>query len=524
MTIILKDDTFHVIMRMGLNKNLKASCLLYAGFPIMLSALALLSACAALFSPAPTPLPPLQSTLQALGPQDQWHLIYLKDQPAGLSHFTVKPKSPDGTYQIESFLLLRFTLLGMQQEISWKSREWVGDDLNLQGFIMEGKQEEDILSLKGTVREGVLYLDKNFRGQKEQLRLSLSSPLKASLAQYFLPLLVGSSKGLTMTLAVFQFNPQDFVGTLTITLEDQVMMPSGKAAFKIKNQLLGVTSYSMVSPRGEVLEEQMLGGLIRSEKITSRQAQSFILEQSLAKTDLLLDFSLVPADKKINHPQTLKSLTLKLEGVEFKTLPQDDRQKIVTGGEETKDSLTLKIEKETGGAPLAEKADKLAPYLSPNAIIQSRDPQITARAKEIVGPATDPLKKARLLHSWVFNHLKKSFRESYTSREVLEVMEGECQSHAKLYAALVRSVGLPAKVVIGLVYVPDLGKNGFLYHAWNEVYIGRWVAVDPALGQFPADVTHIKLAEGEGLKDMAAIAATVGKLRIKIVGEEKSEP
>lgn len=100
-------------------------------------------------------------------------------------------------------------------------------------------------------------------------------------------------------------------------------------------------------------------------------------------------------------------------------------------------------------------------------------------------------------------------------------MEGECQSHAKLYAALARSVGLPARVVNGLVHLPDIGKNGLLYHAWNEVYLGRWVAIDATLGQFPADATHIKLTEGEGLAATIPLAAVVGKLQIKILEEEK---
>jgi transglutaminase-like putative cysteine protease len=41
-------------------------------------------------------------------------------------------------------------------------------------------------------------------------------------------------------------------------------------------------------------------------------------------------------------------------------------------------------------------------------------------------------------------------------------------------------------------------KDGyFYYHAWPEIYAGRWIAIDPTLGQFPADATHIRLISGD---------------------------
>ena len=482
----------------------------------------LLSACAAMTPSASSAPPPTQYSLHHLGPQDQWQLIYLKDMPAGLSHFKILPSEFAGAYRIESFFLLRYTLLGSQQENSWKGQELVYGNLDLQTFALEGKQGEDTLKLKGTVRERVLYVEKEFRGQKEQHRLSLSSPLKSSLSPYFMPLLAGPQKGQSMTLSVFQFDPQNFVGTLELTLEDWETQPSGKVVCRIRSQMMGMTSYAYVSPQGEVLEEQMLGGLLRSEKISAEQGEHFLLGQALAKTDLLLDFSLVPADKKIDRPETLKSLTLEMQGLAAKDFPHDARQKILSMSTAGQNSFTVKIEKEARPGSYAEKAESLAPYLAASPVIQSRDPKMEDKAGEIAGSVADPGQKARLLHSWVYQRLKKTFRESYTAREALEVMEGECQSHSKLFAALSRAAGLPAKVVNGLVYIPDLGKNGFLYHSWNEVYLsGRWVAVDPTLGQFLVDATHIKLTEGERFQEIVLLANTVGKLKIKIVGEER---
>jgi transglutaminase-like putative cysteine protease len=53
--------------------------------------------------------------------------------------------------------------------------------------------------------------------------------------------------------------------------------------------------------------------------------------------------------------------------------------------------------------------------------------------------------------------------------------KGICYDYAALLAAMLRSIGIPAKLVKGYAsYAPDT------YHAWNEVFIdGEWITVDP---------------------------------------------
>jgi transglutaminase-like putative cysteine protease len=45
-----------------------------------------------------------------------------------------------------------------------------------------------------------------------------------------------------------------------------------------------------------------------------------------------------------------------------------------------------------------------------------------------------------------------------------------------------RAAGVPARVVAGIAYAND----GFYYHAWNEVWLDRWVSVDAVFDQMPA--------------------------------------
>ena len=92
---------------------------------------------------------------------------------------------------------------------------------------------------------------------------------------------------------------------------------------------------------------------------------------------------------------------------------------------------------------------------------------------------------------------------------------------------LFRSVGIPARIAVGLVYVRGL-QGAFYYHAWPEVYIaeeparGLWLPVDPTLNEFPADATHLRLARG-GLDRQTSILPLIGRLRLNVIDLELDE-
>src|SRR5690606_28462032 len=64
------------------------------------------------------------------------------------------------------------------------------------------------------------------------------------------------------------------------------------------------------------------------------------------------------------------------------------------------------------------------------------------------------------------------------SREVMRDLKGTCISYAMLSATLCKEVGLPARYLMGYVYV-DGAWGG---HAWTEVNIkGHWIPIDAAV-------------------------------------------
>jgi transglutaminase-like putative cysteine protease len=102
--------------------------------------------------------------------------------------------------------------------------------------------------------------------------------------------------------------------------------------------------------------------------------------------------------------------------------------------------------------------------------------------------------------------------------EVLRSGRGDCNEHTALYVSLARAVGIPARIAAGLVYSERMG-NAFYYHAWPEVKLGgptEWVPLDPTLGQFPADGTHLKLATGD-LDKQIEIMGLLGRVKLSLV-------
>jgi transglutaminase-like putative cysteine protease len=84
---------------------------------------------------------------------------------------------------------------------------------------------------------------------------------------------------------------------------------------------------------------------------------------------------------------------------------------------------------------------------------------------------------------------------------------------------MARAVGIPTKLVAGLVYMEGLG---FLYHSWAESYADGWVTVDPTFNQVGVDTTHIKLVEGLSWTSTLSVGTVVGKIKARIIDNRNS--
>jgi transglutaminase-like putative cysteine protease len=214
-----------------------------------------------------------------------------------------------------------------------------------------------------------------------------------------------------------------------------------------------------------------------------------------------------PVDRK-----TVSRLSVKLSNVDLAGYDlEGDRQRL-TGD-------TLVISREPSEALRASyrlparDTGSLREWLAAEPLIQSNNRDIANLARRIAGTERDPRVVAEKLNRWVHDSLSKRITVGVPNAvQVLRTRSGDCNEHTQLYLALARSLGLPARSAAGLALVG--GK--FYYHAWPEVYLGRWVAVDPTFGQFPADAAHLRFIVG-GLTRQADLLRLIGRLEIEVL-------
>ena len=114
--------------------------------------------------------------------------------------------------------------------------------------------------------------------------------------------------------------------------------------------------------------------------------------------------------------------------------------------------------------------------------------------RALVGAADNAAEQLAALVAFVHDHL--DYRPDAPPSSVLETIasrSGDCTEFADLLTTLARSLGWPARTVIGLAYSERDGP-ALAFHAWNEVAIdGVWRAVDPTWNQLRVDATHVPL-------------------------------
>jgi hypothetical protein len=289
--------------------------------------------------------------------------------------------------------------------------------------------------------------------------------------------------------------------------EEIHIMGQPRTATKLSLKYKGATQLAWVDAQGDILKEQgMLG--ITLEKTTREEALDSIPVQP---SQDLTRLASIPSNIEIPDPAALQVLKAEIGGI------QDPTHQL-NGGRQTYQAPVLQIQKEkirgnmiSQGTPIPVKGMDM--FLKPEPLIQSDDKAILKLAQDITADANNDLEAIQRIVSWIQENIQK--RPVLSMPDALAVLKnrmGDCNEHAVLFAALARASGIPTKLEAGVVYL----KGRFYYHAWNAVYIGRWITVDALFNQIPADVTHIRITSGAP-KDQLDILGLIGTLKIHIM-------
>lgn len=127
-------------------------------------------------------------------------------------------------------------------------------------------------------------------------------------------------------------------------------------------------------------------------------------------------------------------------------------------------------------------ADSNAVYLNSTQNVNwAAASDVIAKAGELTAGKSSDEEKVKAIYEYIIGHITYDYElaanvaSGYVPNpsQVLASGTGICYDYSALFAAMTRSVGIPAKLVMGdSEYVKE-------YHAWNEVLLnGVWVTVD----------------------------------------------
>jgi transglutaminase-like putative cysteine protease len=189
----------------------------------------------------------------------------------------------------------------------------------------------------------------------------------------------------------------------------------------------------------------------------------------------------------------------------------------LAGGRQRLAGDTLTIATERGAALVARyrlpNGDAaMRDALLPAPLMESGDLRVAAQARLIAAGDRDPRQAVERLTHWIAATVRDDTTGELSGAVgVLSRRRGAANDRVVLFVAMARALGVPARPVAGLLYA----RGRFYYHAWAEVYLGDWVAVDPTFDQLPADAAHVRLAIGAFARPLELVRL-LGRLTLEV--------
>ena len=467
------------------------------------------------------PMATLGATIDS---KEEWFGIYYQGDNIGYSRTWFHPDEHNGVPGVSVIDQGRviFNLMGTPQRLDVGTQSFIDSDWRLQKFSATFRTPTYAIAWKGFRHGDNLIVSVETQGSA--ITKVLEDPDNDAFVN-------GLSSWATFhRLRVGQYGKAWVLNPLALKPEPvyyhvpRCEQLDGQDVVVVETDVDGLTTTSWVTPSGEVLKETSpLGWELRRES----QQQVVKSLTTLSPTLDLLSTTSVPIDRFIEHPEQVDRLTLLVDGVDARQFTVHSPWQTILPPERLADYqqsppnrpwclLQLRRSHLPHAAP--ESPREIRPYLQPTLFVQSDDRRIIDQARAIVGSRIDPWEQAMALNRWIFSTLTKRFTIGLPSAvDVLQTSSGDCHEHTVLFTALARSLGIPTRMIAGLVY-----QGGRLYyHAWPEVWFGEWIPTDPTLGQPIADATHLRLIEAEN-EELLSLSRFIGALSVRVLDLQES--
>lgn len=432
-------------------------------------------------------------------PTEEWQIIQLQGQRIGYTHTTSRTELREGKKIFISEVYTHMAMSRFRTKIVNNVNQITEEDEDgrlLSIYMLNDNPPTSRTETTGVRSGDTLKLETTTRKKSHITEIALPPELKSSawidrdLREH--PLEVGQRR---------QF--QTFEATLgkitTMTIEqlppEETRLLSGETSRLDRTQMtldvlpgIVTTSYSDKEGVMKKMAISLMG--MEAYHCTKEEALKEIAD---SKIDLGID-SLVSVGI-IDKSTELRQLTLKVEARDFdprQVFLNTASQKLTAGdtGQWTLE-MTAIDPGSPGNDPLPEER-----YLASSRYMDLQDPLIQKLAEGITPGKTDPVEIAKAAEQFVHSYLTlKNYSTALaTASEVAASRSGDCTEHGVLLAALLRLKKIPARVAVGLVYVPSLKAYGG--HMWTEAYLnGGWVGLDATLARGRGDALHIKTGD-----------------------------
>ena len=453
--------------------------------------------------------------------KDVWELIELAGAPAGYGRMREYFIERDGETlrQIESVLRMRMQRLGQKVEAAI----FVQATFHAKGNMLDFRTETDLggqaMITTGSVKGQHLEMATEQGGRVTTQRIRWSSELHGFFYEQRLlennPMVPGEQRTFSTLVPIFNRVAKTTLRagdwSSTDMLGDSKKLLPIQSETKLSGQQFTTTLW--MDRDGQILktEEPTLG-----QTVTRTTKEKALAKQRAAPPDLIAE-TVIPLKAESTALAGARAARYRVQTARATIKPPFPNSvcQVCTPTESRATWNLLVSAKEDqnllakdGQIDLPQAADR-----KPNRYIDQSDAAVRQLA-EAVGAAQTETALAKALSKKVYLWItRKDFSTVLaTATEVARTRTGDCTEHAVLLAALARARGLPARVVVGLVYVPSLG--GFAYHMWNQIWCdGAWRFFDATQTDGRCGAGHIKVADA-ALDDQSGLTVFLPVLQI----------
>jgi hypothetical protein len=432
---------------------------------------------------------------------EQWYSTYLNNAKSGYHHFKVtQVKEGDKELcKIESDSKSRLDRGGDVMETIETSVFFETADGAPVRFEQRTKEGKDEKVLKGEMRDGKLVLTTD-NGQSVEVPWEKGAVLSLTNHGPFEKTKIEAGAKVTRKEYLLEF--RRFVN-MEYSVEKKEKVKVGDKEMELFRvsakcpEIPYISATVWINEDGdEVKGETKIGPLSLTEILTDKETA--LKEEKGARMPALTGL-VVKCKQDFYHPFLSNSVLYKINIRNNK--PEDmplqfDNQKVEKTG---KDLVLLRAKAVIpADAQIQQLPMKLGPemdeFLKPNEYMESNYDKIVEQAKKLAADEKDSYKVAKVMEKWVFKYIKdKNYTVGFASaKQVFDNPAGDCSEHAVLLAAMLRAAGIPSRFVTGVVYEPG---EGFIWHAWDEAYVGVWVPLDATLPAAFVDCSHIVVSK-----------------------------